>query len=113
MSTLPGKTVLVTGGLAANGYLTSVGPLRGFQRCGCGEAIMSDWPGLDRFLAADPRDVGCEQALEILDVYVEMVLEDAPGLVARRFPGVAVHLAACGPCDEDFQGLLAAAGATP
>jgi len=65
---------------------------------------MSDWPGLDRFLAADPRDVGCEQALEILDVYVEMVLEDAPGLAARRFPGVAVHLAACGPCDEDFQG---------
>jgi len=56
---------------------------------------MSDWPGLDRFLAADPRDVGCEQALEILDVYVEMVLEDAPGLAARRFPGVAVHLAAC------------------
>ena len=112
MSTLPGKTVLVTGGLAANGYLTS-GPLRGFQRCGCGEAIMSDWPGLDRFLAADPRDVGCEQALEILDVYFEMVLEDAPGLAARRFPGVAVYLAACGPCDEDFQGLLAAAGATP
>ena len=73
---------------------------------------MSDWPGLDRFLAADPRDVGCEQALEILDVYAEIVLEDAPGLAARRFPGVAVHLAACGPCDEDFQGLLAAAGAT-
>ena len=42
---------------------------------------MSDWPGLDRFLAADPRDVGCEQALEILDVYVEMVLEEPP---ARR-----------------------------
>ena len=73
---------------------------------------MSDWPGLDRFLAADPRDVGCEQALEILDVYVEMALKDAPGLAARRFPGVAAHLAACGPCDEDFQGLLAAAGAT-
>ncbi len=65
------------------------------------------------FLATDARDVGCEQALEILHVYVEMVLKDAPGLAARRFPGVAVHLAACGPCDEDFQGLLAAAGATP
>ena len=26
MSTLPGKTVLVTGRLAANGYLASVGP---------------------------------------------------------------------------------------
>ena len=73
----------------------------------------ADWPGLDRFLAGDPRDVGCEQALEILDVYVEMVLDDAPGLAATRFPDVAVHLAACGPCDEDFQGLLAAAGATP
>jgi hypothetical protein len=73
---------------------------------------MSDWPGLDRFLAADPRDVGCEQALEILHVYVEMVLEDAPGLASYRYPGVAAHLAACGPCDDDFQGLLAAAGAT-
>ena len=61
---------------------------------------MSDWPGLDRFLAADPRDVDCGRHGD-LDVYVEMVLEDAPGL------------AACGPCDEDFQGLLAAAGATP
>jgi hypothetical protein len=34
---------------------------------------MSDWPGLDRFLAADPYDVGCEQAREMLHVYVEMV----------------------------------------
>jgi hypothetical protein len=74
---------------------------------------MSDWPGLDQVLAADPRDVGCEQALKILHAYAEMVPKDAPGLAARRFPGVAVHLAACGPCGEDFQGLLAAAGATP
>ena len=73
---------------------------------------MSDWPGLDRFLATDPRDAGCEQALEILHVYVEMVLADAPGFASHRYPGVAVHLAACGPCGEDFQGLLAAAGAT-
>ena len=73
---------------------------------------MSGWPGLDRFLAADPRDVGCEQALKILHVYVEMVLKDAPGLAPHRYPGVAAHLAACGPCDDDFQGLLAAAGAT-
>ena len=73
---------------------------------------MSDWPGLDRFLAADPRDVGCEQALEILDVYVEMVLEDAPGLAAcrslasRAFGGLRT-------VRRNFQGLLAAAGATP
>ncbi len=46
------------------------------------------------------------------DVYVEMVSEDAPGLAGRRFLGVAVHLAAGGPCADDFQALLAAAGAT-
>jgi hypothetical protein len=27
---------------------------------------------------------------------------------AERYPGVAVHLAACGPCGEDFAGLLVA-----
>ncbi len=73
---------------------------------------MTDWPELDGFLATDPRDVGCEQALQILHVYVDMVLDLDPGLAARRYPGVAVHLAACGPCDDDFHGLLAAAGAT-
>jgi hypothetical protein len=73
---------------------------------------MTDWPALDRFLATDARDVGCEQALDILHVYVEMVLDDSPGAAAHRYPGVAAHLSACGPCDDDFQGLLAAAGAT-
>jgi hypothetical protein len=63
---------------------------------------------LDQFLATDPRDVGCEQAIQILHVYVELVAESAPDLAARRYPGVAVHLAACGPCGQDFQGLLAA-----
>jgi hypothetical protein len=72
---------------------------------------MTGWDGLDRFLATDPRDVGCEQAMQILHVYVELVHEDAPGLAARRYPGVAAHLAACGPCGEDFHGLLAAIGA--
>jgi len=101
--------VLVTGGPTANGYLASVGPSGDSNDVDAARPITNDWPGLDRFLAADPRDVGCEEALEVLNVYVEMVLEDTPGLAARRFPGVAVHLAACGPCDEDFQGLLAAA----
>jgi hypothetical protein len=27
---------------------------------------------------------------------------------AERYPGVAAHLAACGPCAEDLTGLLAA-----
>jgi hypothetical protein len=67
---------------------------------------MSEWTALDRFLRTDPRDVGCERAMEILHVYVEMaaVGDDAE----QRFPGVTAHLAACGPCSEDFHGLLAA-----
>jgi hypothetical protein len=73
---------------------------------------MTDWPALDRFLATDPRDVSCEQALRILHVCVEMVLEGAPGSTARRYPGVAARLHACGPYDDDFQGLLSAAGTT-
>ena len=61
---------------------------------------------LERFLQTDPRDVGCGEAIEVLHVYVDLVAagEDA----ADRFPGVAVHLAACGPCGDDFAGLLAA-----
>jgi hypothetical protein len=62
---------------------------------------------LDDFLRTDPRDVGCEKAMEVLHVYAELVhddLEDA----RRHYPGVAAHLRACGPCAEDLTGLLAA-----
>jgi hypothetical protein len=68
---------------------------------------MTGWSSLDRFLATDPRDVGCEQAMEVLHVYVDLVAAD-PDAAARRYAGVRVHLEACGPCAEDFHGLLAA-----
>jgi hypothetical protein len=76
---------------------------------------MTGWQALERFLRTDPRDVGCEQAMEMLDVYAELILDDelsggAPSAAQRQFPGVAAHLLACGPCGEDLQGLLAAAG---
>jgi hypothetical protein len=71
---------------------------------------MTGWPELDQFLRTDPRDVGCGQALRILHVYVELVLSDTAGLAARRYPGVTAHLLACGPCADDYTGLLAAAG---
>lgn len=71
---------------------------------------MSGADELDRFLQTDPRDVGCEEALRLLHVYVELVLNDATrDEAARRYPGVAAHLLACGPCAEDFEGLLLAA----
>jgi hypothetical protein len=53
-----------------------------------------------------PRHVGCARAIEILHVYV-YVDAVAAGGGAERFAGVAAHLAACGPCGDDFHGLLA------
>jgi hypothetical protein len=65
---------------------------------------VNDWTAIDRFLRTDPNDVGCEQAMEVLHVYVDLVATDITA--AERYPGVAAHLAACGPCSEDFAGLL-------
>ncbi|MER7181279.1 hypothetical protein ABT404_17660 [Streptomyces hyaluromycini] len=61
---------------------------------------------LERFLTTDPRDVGCDEALRVLHVYVELkAAGDDPEL---HWPGVSAHLLSCGPCDEDYHGLLAA-----
>jgi len=67
---------------------------------------MNERDMLERFLQTDPRDVGCGQATAVLHIYVDLVAagQDAPS----RYPGVAAHLAACGPCGDDFAGLLAA-----
>ena len=69
---------------------------------------MNGLSALDRFLRTDPRDVGCEQAMEMLHVYAELVAAGASA--EQRYPGIAAHLRSCGPCGEDFEGLLAAIG---
>ena len=65
---------------------------------------MTGRENIERFLATDPRDVGCAEAMEILHVYAELATS------GRRpeevYPGVAAHLRACGPCAEDLEGLL-------
>lgn len=61
---------------------------------------------LDKFLTTDPRDVGCGPAMDVLHVYAEMVASDADA--AQRYPEVAAHLRACGPCAEDLDALLEA-----
>jgi hypothetical protein len=66
---------------------------------------------LDRFLRTHPREVGCDEALRILHVYVELVLEDGTGReAAGRYPAITAHFRACGPCRDDFEGLLLAVG---
>ena len=67
---------------------------------------MDGWPALDDFLRTDPRDVGCDRAMKMLHMYTELTAAGAPA--EQRYPGIAAHLRACGPCGEDFQGLLAA-----
>ncbi len=68
---------------------------------------MNSWPELDRFLRTDPRDAGCATAMDLLHVYAELAVADPRG-AERRYPEVAAHLRACGPCTEDLEGLLAA-----
>jgi hypothetical protein len=67
---------------------------------------MSDRERLERFLRTDPRDVGCDEAMAVLHIYADLAA--AGENPAERYPGVAAHLAACGPCAEDLTGLLAA-----
>jgi len=67
---------------------------------------MNGWPALDDFLRTDPRDVGCDRAMKMLHMYTELTAAGAPA--EQRYPGIAAHLRACGPCGEDFEGLLAA-----
>ena len=71
---------------------------------------MNGWSALDRFLRTDPRDVGCAEAMDLLHVYAELTAADAAAAAAaaEHYPGIAAHLRACGPCGEDFDGLLAA-----
>ena len=44
--------------------------------------------------------------MELLHIYAELIA--AVASAAQRYPGIAAHLAACGRCGEDFDGLLAA-----
>ena len=72
---------------------------------------MTGWSALDRFLQTDPRDVGCAEAMRLLHVYADLVARGADA--AHLYPGIAAHLRACGPCSDDFDGLLAAVRDTP
>jgi len=84
--------------LAADGYLQADDVPR--QTAG-----QLGW--LRPLLAADPGDTGCDVAFQALDRYAEADLEGSDP--RRQFPGVGAHLVGCGPCGQDYQGLLAAA----
>jgi len=60
---------------------------------------------ISKFLSTDPQDVGCEEAMAVLHVYADLLHDGVDP--AQRFPGVAAHLRACGPCEDDLEGILA------
>ena len=72
---------------------------------------MTDWARVHAFLATDPRDTGCDEALALLHAYAD-VCRESPDAAQHQYPEVAAHLAACGPCAEDLTGLLAAIAQT-
>jgi hypothetical protein len=43
---------------------------------------MNGWDELDRFLQTDLRDADCDQALRILHIYVQVMLDDESGAEA-------------------------------
>ena len=71
------------------------------------QGAMTNAGKLDSFLSPDPRDAGCGDALELLDVYVELLLSGVDP--EQRFPGITAHLRDCHPCRQDLDGLIAAA----
>lgn len=67
--------------------------------------MISGIPNVKRFLHADSEDAGCTQTFALMHVYIERELSHADA--AERYPGIAKHLANCGPCAEDYRGLRA------
>ncbi len=68
--------------------------------------MMSAWETLEQLLATDPRDAGCAQTFELIHAYAETLVRG--GDPETEMPGITVHLHTCGPCAQDYLGLLAA-----
>ena len=69
--------------------------------------MIDEFAALALLLHTDPADIGCGQAMTMLHVYADL------GSAGKaKYPGVAAHLAACGPCSDDLNGLLAAMDAS-
>lgn len=60
---------------------------------------------LETILGPGGPDSGCNDGLEVLDLYVEAELAGRPAVAL--FPDVAVHIQACPDCREDYEGMLA------
>ena len=62
------------------------------------------------WLPGDQGAVAAAGAADVDDGPVRLAYHAVPGFgdAEERYPGIAAHLRACGPCGEDLEGLLAA-----
>lgn len=67
---------------------------------------MTAWAILEAMLATDPRDVGCAETFELIHAYAEIAVSGQDP--EAEMPGITAHLATCGPCADDYRGLLQA-----
>jgi hypothetical protein len=56
-----------------------------------------------RLLGVSRPDPGCDHALEVVDLFVE--LELAGGSPELAFPEVVAHFESCSDCREDHEGI--------
>ncbi len=84
----------------------TVEPILTSRRTSAAARLATSVPSGARVGPPGGQDVGCDEAWALVHVYAELVAagEDPED----RFPGVSAHLASCGPCADDFQGLLIA-----
>ena len=60
-----------------------------------------------RILGPAGPEMLCEECFELIDVYVDLELSDAPA--DERIPGMRAHLEGCPACSEEHESLLALA----
>ena len=68
---------------------------------------MSGRANLEQLLQTHRDDAGCAGTFELIDSYVDRELSH--GDAAQRYRKIALHLAVCTPCADDYRGLLSLA----
>jgi len=64
-------------------------------------------PVIDALLGPGQPEVDCETCFLELDRYVELADTDTDTDAEAAVPGMRAHLAGCGACREEYEGLVA------
>jgi hypothetical protein len=62
-------------------------------------------PVIAALLGPGQPEVDCDTCFDVLDRYVELEIAHADAETA--VPGMRAHLAGCGACREEYEGLVA------